>query len=304
MKMKHLFSLFFFVIGFGLTTNTYAQKKATVEIILEKTVDYVNEYVSVEGFITQYTPADASTTANYLIQGEYGGIMKINTSESQPKILEKYRVVGTVIIDPTTGVPYMVEKSRISLAPPEKPKTEQVIPLWVILLICGLGLLLAVAVVLIFIRKSSANGLKGKSSSDTGKEPPYDNQFKTVKIVTQSGPKTMVYIPGKLEIVNGGDAGKQFMLSALPAPGGAAVITIGNREETGDKKFAHIRLLEKTVSRAQAELIYIDKKLFIKNLSTTNFTQLNGLELQPGESGEVLSGSKIRVGEIVFQYIA
>jgi hypothetical protein len=140
-----------------------------------------------------------------------------------------------------------------------------------------------------------------KNSSVGTKGTEYNNNFMTVNIVSQQAPKTMVFIPGKLEIVNGNDAGKQFVLSAYPAPTGA-IVSIGSREETGDRKFSHIRLMEKTVSRAQAEFIYRDKKLYIKNLSKTNYTQLDGTDLQPEELGEVVPGSKIRMGELVFQY--
>jgi len=306
MKLKHLTILTLFVLSLGLNAHTYdPQKKATIEEIISNPGAYVNEFVTIEGFVTQYTPKNAATTANYLIKGDYGSVMTINTSGSEPVINDKYRVAGTIIIDPYTSLPYMVEQTRVPLKiiiePPKDHSTS--LPFWLYMVIGILGVGLILLIVLIATREKEVVGVKEKPSATGITEPDYNNDFKTVKIVTQQAPKTMVYIPGKLEIMNGNDAGKQFVLAAYPAPSGPTV-TIGSREETGERKFSHIRLLEKTVSRAQAELIYKEKKLYIKNLSNTNFTQLNGSDLRPDETGEVIPESKIRVGEIVFQYHA
>ena len=91
------------------------------------------------------------------------------------------------------------------------------------------------------------------------------------------------------------------MISGYPTPEGN-IVTIGRESVSGEKAQAHIQLTERTVSRKQAELIARDKKLYVRNLSETNFTCLNGIEIMAGEVKEVKSGSIIKTGEVEFQY--
>lgn len=153
--------------------------------------------------------------------------------------------------------------------------------------------------------QSPTGGGSPSYSAETFKEaqPDYtsDNEYKTIKIVKTS-PKTLKFIPGKLIITDGADKGKEFRIAGYPTPNGF-IVTIGRNEVTGDRAYAHIHLKEKTVSREQAELHYMGNKLYVKNLSETNYTQLNGIELRPGQSAEVTSGSTIRTGEIEFKYV-
>jgi hypothetical protein len=72
---------------------------------------------------------------------------------------------------------------------------------------------------------------------------------------------------------------------------------------TGDAAYSHIQLFEKTVSRRQAEIHYIDNKMYLINLSETNPTQLNGVELKPGETAEILDESVIKTGDVEFKYL-
>jgi len=62
-------------------------------------------------------------------------------------------------------------------------------------------------------------------------------------------------------------------------------------------------LNQKTISRKQAEIISIEGKLYVKNISETNYTQVDGIELKPNEKVELKPNSTIRTGEIEFQYI-
>jgi hypothetical protein len=124
--------------------------------------------------------------------------------------------------------------------------------------------------------------------------------FKTI-VVSPSAPKTIKFIAGFLEILNGEDKGKNFRIAGYPTPTGG-IVTIGREEVTGERAFAHIQLREKTVSRKQAELISTDGKLYIKNLSETNFTKVDGVELKPEERIELKPDSVIKMGELEFRY--
>ncbi len=128
-----------------------------------------------------------------------------------------------------------------------------------------------------------------------------DDEFRTIKIV-KNPLKTLKFIPGKFLIISGEDKGKELRIAGYPTKAGF-VVSIGRKEVTGDKAFAHIQLKEKTVSREQAEFIYNDNKLYVRNLSETNYTQLNGIDLKPGEISEVYPKSIIKFGEVEFQYL-
>jgi len=130
--------------------------------------------------------------------------------------------------------------------------------------------------------------------------PVSGESFKTI-VVSPSAPKTIKFIPGFLEIINGEDKGKNFRIAGYPTPAGG-IVTIGREEVAGERAFAHIQLKEKTVSRKQAELISTDGKLYIKNLSETNFTMVDGVELKPEQRIELKSDSIIRMGELEFRY--
>jgi hypothetical protein len=169
------------------------------------------------------------------------------------------------------------------------------------MLIIGLSILLVALIgflVYFLTRRKSAPGITTGTSQPAG----FSSDFKTVKIIT-SKPKTMVFIPGELVITTGEDKGKSFRIAGYPTPDGS-VVSIGREAVGGERAYAHIQLDNRfrTVSHKQAEVIYRDGKLWVKNLSETNLTQVDGVELKPGEKAELKAGSSMRTGELEFQY--
>jgi pSer/pThr/pTyr-binding forkhead associated (FHA) protein len=79
---------------------------------------------------------------------------------------------------------------------------------------------------------------------------------------------------------------------------------MGREPVTGERAYAHIQIDEKfhTVSRKQAELVWKDRKLYVKNLSDTNPTQVNGVEVKSGKPVHLKPGSIVRAGELEFEY--
>jgi len=126
------------------------------------------------------------------------------------------------------------------------------------------------------------------------------DDFKTIKIMASS-PKTLKFIPGKLTIVSGEDTGKSFKIAGFPTSEGS-IVSIGREEVKGDRAYSHIQLMQKTISRKQAEIVQKDGKLYVKNLSDTNFTQLDGIELKPNEKAELKAGAVLRLGELEVKY--
>lgn len=279
--------------------------------IVNSPARFNNEFVKIHGLVIQYTQGDNQTTSFYLLKSDYGAIIRVNTAQGRPETNAKYDVSGTVVIDQSNHQVYLVEQLKYKIFD-TVPKPETIN--WLLVLIIGGVLLLIILVIVYFIIRISS----GKSSvtNEPSMHPHHhhedvlqemnfssmdDSDFKTIRI-SQSSPKTLKLIPGKLQIISGLDKGKEFPIMGFPGSEGC-VLSIGREKGSSESELSHIQLLEKTVSRRQAEIMYIDNKLFVKNLSDTNLTQLNGVDLKIGESGEVVPNSIIKTGEVEFKYI-
>ena len=312
---KSFWLLCLFMLSSTICVNAQDDLNQMVTKINDNPGAYSQEFVTIMGTVTQYTPKTANTTANYLVQDDYGSVIQVNTNNPDPETNEKYKITGTVIIDGLTGQPYIVEQNReeLKILPPipevkptEKPEPEKSSINWTLVIILGGSFLLLVILIIILFARRSKDKMEeypGESEGDYKEAPTapaMENDFKTIKITTETS-KTLKFIPGKLVIVSGVDKGKEFMISGYPTNEGN-IITIGRDEVKGDRSYAHIQLKQRTVSRKQAELISRGDLLFIKNLSETNLSQLDGIELQPGEEKQLKADSIIKTGEIEFKY--
>ena len=318
------------VFLFAFSAILFAQK-IKVEDIRNNPYSFIGNKVTVEGLVTQFVH-DVGTTDYYLLKDDFGAIIKINTAEGAPVTNKKYSVVGIVYVEQPNGRPFISEKSRAMLevptaiTPPDQqshktPETNLVQPTNDNLIIYILSGAVVVLIALYFILKSR----KSKSASSDSYAPPAftpaqptplsgptvkldmsdlqqqsGDDFKTIKIAASS-PKTLKFIPGRLTIVSGEDTGKSFKIVGYPTPDGN-VVTIGREEVKGDRAYSHIQLLQKTISRKQAEFIQRDGRLLVKNLSDTNLTQLDGVELKVNEKAELKTGSVMRIGELEVKY--
>jgi serine/threonine protein kinase len=120
----------------------------------------------------------------------------------------------------------------------------------------------------------------------------------------KSAPTTMIFMPGELVIVSGEEPGKSYkMRGDLSSEG--SVVTIGRKKLNDGRPYSsHIQIDDcySTVSRLQAKIISKRGKVYVKNLSKTNCTQVDGKKLDPGEKTELKPGSIIRMGELEMKY--
>lgn len=121
-------------------------------------------------------------------------------------------------------------------------------------------------------------------------------------IIPKADPKTMKFIPGKLEVLKGADIGKTFKIAGTPQKDGSSVVTIGREASTEANMFSHIQLKEHTISRKQAQIIESNGIIKVKNLSATNFTKIDGKELLPNETQDLKTDSIITLGEVEVKY--
>ena len=129
---------------------------------------------------------------------------------------------------------------------------------------------------------------------------------------------TLQFLPGRLEVISGRDAGQEIRFVRTPGPDGTCV-TFGRAEGA---PYRHIQLREPTVSRAHARMTLesgssgspvgragmMSARWRLENLSATNPVVVNGRPLGlnggAGAGVELDDGDRIEMGEVVFRFHA
>jgi pSer/pThr/pTyr-binding forkhead associated (FHA) protein len=285
---------------FLVSCNIFEQK-TFIEKIQSHPEKYKGENVLVYGYVKQQIDDSSKTTDSYILQGDKGGNIIVNTASALPETFKKYKVEGIVYISAETGMVFISEKSRVLVSGGRN---------MVLIMIIACLLILVVLFGVLFLtnrnRRSGSDRIITKEPIPSRPAENYDrtamDDFKTIRIAPSSDSKTMVLIPGELKIIGGEDKGKSFRIAGYPSNSGN-VVTIGREVVSGEREYAHIELKEKTVSRQQAEIIQQNGKLWLKNLSKTNLTQVDGVALKIDEMVELKPNSTIKAGEVVFQYV-
>lgn len=107
---------------------------------------------------------------------------------------------------------------------------------------------------------------------------------------------TLQFLPGRLEIAAGLDAGRDIRFVHVPGPNGMEV-TFGRSE---GELYRHIQLRDQTVSRTHARLRLHDNHWFLLNLSQTNPVVRNGVVLTDSQEHQLDDGDRIEMGEVLF----
>jgi FHA domain-containing protein len=126
---------------------------------------------------------------------------------------------------------------------------------------------------------------------------------------------TLQFLPGRLEVIAGRDAGQEIRFVRTPGPDGTRV-TFGRAEGA---PYRHVQLREPTVSRAHARMTLeftsgseeqdgraTVGRWRLENLSATNPVVVNGrpLSADGGDACAVVlgEGDRIEMGEVVFRF--
>jgi hypothetical protein len=111
---------------------------------------------------------------------------------------------------------------------------------------------------------------------------------------------TLRFLPGRLEVIAGPDAGREIRFVAPPGAGDSIEITFGRTEGPA---YRHVQLLARTVSRRHAVMALSDGHWSLQNMSATNPVLLNSRALAPDEVAPLLvDGDRIEMGEVVFTF--
>ncbi len=319
-----------------------AQKTTKVKDITDNPGVYLDSVIIVRGIVTQFVEHPNFSLSHYLIEGKYGGIIKVKVPKAEPQQNHSYMIEGTVYQE--NGIPFIHEDRRWEPDDikkdsdldgvidqfdncPNTPSGTEVDEFgcakefpWLIVIIGAAVVALIVVLIIFFLNQRKSRQVDTGPVTDysatepdtsTGgkihvEEPTQKvDDFSTIKINFAGGDqRTLKFIPGKLELITGADKGKSFMFAGFPTENGAEV-TLGRGKAQPGRQYAHIQVDSQfmTVSKEQAVLRYKDGILAIKNISNVNPTQVDDQTLQPGELQELKIGSIIRTGELEFKYV-
>ncbi len=309
LSLTAMFALFLMIGGL------WAQQDSTLLRVMQNPHMLQGQAVTVQGIVDSYIPIEQyypddrpDRTVVYILRGDFNNRVVVVSHLETPETNTKYRVTGHFQQSQYPDADWEIIETRRATVP--IPPDNDVVDdddWWAkygIIVLIGAGLLIVVIIVLLIIALSTPRTKVIHAPSERQEEstskPSTKRDLHTVIIKTDP-PKTMRYMPGQLEIISGEDKGKSFKMVGHPTDKGS-VTTLGRAEVTGERGYSHIQLKDQTVSRKQAEIIYRDGKIMLKNLSETNYTQVNGVDVKPNEVVELAPGSIIRTGAIEFKY--
>ncbi|MGQ0539273.1 MAG: FHA domain-containing protein, partial [Gemmatimonadaceae bacterium] len=141
-------------------------------------------------------------------------------------------------------------------------------------------------------RESAGNGIGGDGGSGDDGE--------VIRYVRPSD-RTLQFLPGRLEVVGGREAGTSIRFVRTGGPDGTSV-SFGR----GDgPPYRHVSLNVPTVSRQHARMRWDGTHWTLTNLSGTNPVILNGVALPgSGSAADLADGDRVEMGEIVFRFHA
>jgi pSer/pThr/pTyr-binding forkhead associated (FHA) protein len=108
---------------------------------------------------------------------------------------------------------------------------------------------------------------------------------------------TLQFLPGRLEITAGQEAGREIRFVRLP--NSEPEITFGRNEGA---PYRHVQLRDGTVSRLHARMRLHQGGWTLTNLSTTNPVTYNGRVLGDGEQQPLEHDDRIEMGEVAFRF--
>lgn len=293
-----------------------AQNSFKISTIRENAGRYLNEVVTLEGFVTQYVE-EKQTTSFYFLKDDWGGIIKVRTSQGKPQVGRRHRVTGPISVE-AQGEPYISEEKRQMLEKPitvdaptgksgsvdsGKPVDVQSPPRQdkLIYYVVGIAIvLIALIGLLVYVVKRGRNADRGDESvADELSVPSETLEGKTIKMQVPP-PGTLKLLPGRFEVVSGDDTVKEVRFYK-PKGRTSTEVTFGRSKGSN---YTHVQLKPLTVSSRQAKVIFENGKAQLVNYPgpDSNPTRLNGREMSMEESILLQPDDLISMGEIEFRY--
>ncbi len=283
-----LIALIFFFLSPGQQVKGETLETDVTSITTEPD-EFENEYVKIKGIVSNYQKKETTTTNRFIIIGEYGAPMIVQTQKALPKIDSQHFFEGTVNFD-SQGRPFLTEMKR----------NAYINPLYYVL-----GGAIIVLLVLILITVLKSNGKKTQKTDDTTtgniSKPNPEEPAEPEEPVK---PKSLTLFPGKFEVLSGPESGRVIKSPAFPK-GNYSIVTIGSKMVSPPEDVSHILLRDRSIDSLHVEFrLYENKSVKVKNLSSeTYFTSVGDEELMPNVVSEILPGTVITLGETKIKYV-
>jgi len=299
--MKKVFFCFLvFFIGLWLFSEGNVVK---IKELLENSNQFMDEVVTVEGFVTQYVEATAKTTSFFYLKDDWGAIIKVRTTKEAPIVGNRYRISGPLSYDSILNEPYISEEVRISLSeapsPVEAPKFN-ILYLFIFAIII-IALIFLFLVFWLFRKKRAYLEVPIELKAEISATPKPEEVVEGKTIKMHRPPEgTLKILPGYFEVKSGDENVKEIRFYKLKEQE-YPEITFGRAEGA---PYTHIQLKPLTVSSRQAKLTMKDGKYLLQNFAgpQSNPTRINGREMKQDEVVELKDNDKIDMGEVSFVF--
>ena len=302
-------------------TATAVAQPERVDEILRAPADYLDEIVTIEGFVENYVDSPASSTSFYYLRDDFGDLIRVRTTRPAPSVGDtRYRVTGPVGMDPRLRDPFISEESRVDLTTtPPPPRGGETLGLmeWVLIGAIALVLLALLGVLVWVLRQNrqpaaaasapppTPTGSATSLSTGNGASEPVVLEDKTIKMHAPSSAddKTLKLLKGRLIVTKGTDDIKEVRFYREADASGIPEVTFGR---SPGRPYHHVQLKPRTVSSKQAALRFQNGDTHLVNFASerSNPTRVNGRPLEEKEDVPLADGDQIEMGEVEFKYSA
>ena len=278
-----------YCIFFLLLSPSFAQKKVVLAQIAKAPQLFSDQTVIVEGSCIQRVDSSMKKSSNaFLFQDSSGIKINVETVQELPKQGEKIAIACVVVVSSNGKISHLEEKRRIWWKFPR----QQEISIFSIMFFCLFGIIsLVFATMLLFqVRRNKLSAEKVNNLLTRNRTRRVQRPASIVPDTTYKS------LPGKLVIQKNK---KILQVIDLYQTKAQACFTIGR---AAGPPVEHIRIEDDTVSMQQAKIEYTDNKFILTNLSRTNPSIVDGVQLAKNQSVELPHDSTIVMGEIIAKF--
>jgi hypothetical protein len=250
----------------------FAQEDILISDILQNPTRFLNKTVTITGRVDTSYPPQGTTPGYYILVDDSLAQIPVSTF-TPPGPGSQVTVRGVVMIEESTGQPYIQEEKIISGS-----------PLLIYAIIAGIVVLVLIILLVIVLRRPAParQPALATAPASRGAAPRTEKLSESEARALAGRPKTEK-IPGKpaqLSVLTGDKKGEDIFL--------VAENTIGS-----DK--GNIRLKDRGVSGEHARINFVGNKYILTNVSLTNPTMVNGRAVEGDyelkDKDEILMGT-------------
>lgn len=285
---------------------------------------HVNEIRSVTGVVERLVSREGSSTPAYYLEDDFGHQLLVIPMDPPPARGARVSVTGVVTIDPA-GDPVLTlfDPSDAGDATPEPPPASPSIgpapptprpaaqttvesrwrtPLMVggvalgLVLLVGWGYNRGRAGAPPPLVTAPITGHQDVDFATSALWPKSEQEFDGRTLRFSRPDPTVQLLPGRLEVIGGGDAGEEIRFMAVD--GETVEMMFGRSPGSGP---GNVQLKQKTVSRTHAVIRHRHGEWLLENLSMTNPTVLNE-EVLGAKERLLTDGDRIEMGEVTFRF--